>query len=212
MADKRIITQAPACPPGYRFVEGAGMFANLIAWLKQFTNYNMFAQNGQLTPHDYRSVAITLRSRVTNTTDAAAPPNTDAKYRVPDTHNLVIRGIRGYVAPNDPDGSNETLAVGNLGNLELVDRMRMKANNCRATLVNNDLNENLFEYKALPLGAITPDLGGKPLDWSEAPTVIMGGQTLQMDITFLDTASAIIGASTDYGLVLDAILVRRRTG
>jgi hypothetical protein len=179
---------------------------DLIAFLKQFTKYNI-APDGILTPKDYRNIEVTLRSRVTLAT-AAAPPNNESTYRVPTSHKLLVWAIRGMLAFNAP--ASESAAIGNLGQPDVRDRMALKAMNARLSFVNNDLSgEKFFDNKDLPLSSILEVVGGKPIEYPVVPGIVNPGQTIEMDVTFLDAATAaVIGGSTDYGIVLDACLLR----
>lgn len=189
---------APGATP-----QGIPAVSDVVKYLKQYTGYplSLPLDNG-----DYRK--ITLRLRATLTT--AATSATD-EYKVPTTYALLIHSIRGDVAFNNPDG--ETLNITGIGNPMVLDRIALKAMNCTASLVNRDRSDEkiIGEKRDVPLSALMDLVGGKPEEY-DPPHIVLGGQTLQGSFALTDTGASIVGASTDYGFVINATLVRTRKG
>lgn len=195
-----------ANPRSFAIPVPAGM--DIKSFLQQFTPYQL-ARDGSLSPRDFRNGAVTLRSRVTSS-NASSPPNDEAKFSVPDTHNLLIWGIRGHVEFNAPTSESAALSV--FGNADIRDRIALKAMNARLSLQNETNSEALFMNKEMPLSSLLEVAGGKPLDFA-LPMIVPGNNVLAMAVSFLDQSTAsIIGGSTDYGLIFEATLLRRRDG
>lgn len=171
---------------------------SVVAWLKQYTPWEI---KTPLTPEEYECVAITMRTRL-----LAGTTSGQQNFRVRSNHVLLITTIRGHLAFNDLDG--ETLAITGLGNPDMHDRLFIKAMNCRMDLMNQDRNIKIFEGgQTLPLAQLLPMTGGEPIRF-DPPHIVMPGQTIQLDTTLNETAAALVGGSTDYGVQIDGILVR----
>ncbi len=197
-AEARARASAPTPTPA-----GIPMPGDVIKFLKQYT---AFPLELPLTNGDYRDVLIRLRGTLTTATTS-----TTDEYKVPTTHMLLIQEIRGTVAFNDPDG--ETLSITGLGNPFVLDRIAIKGMNCRATLQNTDRSaENIIgENRNVPLSSLMEVGGGAPVKFSP-PHPVLAGQALELAVELTDTAAAIVGGSTDYGILINATLVRTRAG
>lgn len=158
----------------------------------------------QLSSDDYRRDMVDLSEELSSST--ASGSNT---YRVPNTHKLLIMGVRPHVVIVTPSGETEPMtgmATAHAGN-----RLAFKASNCRVTLTNTDSNEKILgENNAMPLSSIMGgEAGGAPLDWRDAPHIVLNGATLQLDVSLVTSGTNVyVGAATEYGVVLDVALVR----
>lgn len=171
---------------------------SVVAWLQQFTPWQL---QSPLTPHEFEQAAITMRTRLTTSTTSGTQT-----FRVRSTHVLLIKSIRGHLAFNAVTG--ETLAITGVGNPGVLERMQIKAMNCRMTLENQDRTIPLFAGgQDLPLSQILTNLGGKPLEF-DPPHIVLPGQTLSLATTLQDTTGAIVGGSTDYGVQVDGYWLR----
>jgi len=171
---------------------------SVVAWLQQFTPNPI---QTPLTPHEYEQVAITMRTRLTTSTTSG-----NQTFRVRSDCALLIKSIRGHLAFNDPDG--ETLSITGLGNATVLDRIMIKSMNCRLQLENQDRTVPLFAGgQDLPLSQILCHIGGKPVEF-DPPHIVLPGQTLSLNTALQDTASAIVGGSTDYGVQIDGYWLR----
>jgi hypothetical protein len=180
------------------------------ALLKQFTQEPKFLEL-PLTPNAYRNAAVGLKAVLST----AAPTGQDT-YRVPTTHNLVVWGMRGHFANIAPNGANEA-AVTYAGNspfqmTDLIAAITQKAMLVTIDLQNQDRNEKLVENRQMALSDILELVGGAMFDWSRAPLIVMGGQTIQLDLGLAVSTTADIGDSFEAGVILDSTLVRCREG
>lgn len=177
--------------------------ANLLdvrAYLRQYTTWNFRTPLG---PDDYFWRTEQLKSAITTSATTAS-----VTYNAPANFNMLIQKIRGHLAFNNGDG--ETLSIDGIGNPFVKDRMLLKAMNTRLALQNTGRTAKVFSTADLPLSSILESVGGKALDFSLAPLVVPDGEGLQLDISTQDTASALIGGSTDMGVELVALFVRTR--
>lgn len=161
----------------------------------------LLEEGRELTPEDYRRIAITMRVALTTTT--TSDNNT---YKVPSTHKLLITGIQGHLA-----GMVSTDSAIGTGNLTTAagELFRWKAQNCRVTLINADDSTNILgENQAMSLATLLPSANGQPLDWRNAPHIVLPAATIQMTATLISTVAAQVGSSTEYGVTIDGVLVR----
>lgn len=179
----------------------ADLNVDIHAFLQQFTPWQFKAP---LSPDDFRWASIQLRARLTTSTTSG-----QVNYRAPANFNMLIFGIQAHLALNDPDG--ETVTVTGIGNPDVVSRMLMKAMNARVALQNSDRpgGAKIFEQNDKPLGNLVVPIG-KPLEFFP-PHMVKDAENLQMDVSLQDTAAAIVGGSTDYGVDILALLVRKST-
>lgn len=163
----------------------------------------------RLSPEDYRGVAIPLISTLSSSTTS----NTQT-YRVPATHNLVIKEIVGHLAlvgysSEVLDASAGANGYGNFStNANVQGRALMHAMNTRIALSNSDRSQNLFENNSMNLSTFTPFLGGRALEFGEVPHIIPAGETVSMTASLILTTAAVVGGSTESGCVLIGHLVR----
>lgn len=132
-------------------------------------------------------------------------------YKVPAPYKLAIMGIRAHVVLLS--SATEPLAIGNLTPMANVsEHIAAKAMNCRVRLQNQDTNVyilgegNQVNLVTLLEGAA----GGKAVDWRDAPQIVTMGQTLLMEYSLIQTIAGLTDIATEYGIVLDALLVRAR--
>lgn len=157
----------------------------------------------QIQQEEYRRVSIALYKSM-----SAVGTDFDT-YRVPGTHKLAITGVRGHLAMIGM--ASEVLNLGNLtSNTSVQDRALMKAMNCRVALKNDDDNVKLTEGRDLSLADILELAGGKELDWADAPHVIERGKTIRADMTLVQSDAYVLGGATEYGVVINGILLRTR--
>lgn len=158
--------------------------------------------------NEYRRVEITLAVIQT------AAGTDKVTYKVPQNYKLMIEGCRGHLAMTAI--ASEVLNIGNLtSNLSIMDRIAMKAMNCRLQLTNNDMQLPFFENaggssQGLSLASILETANGRAFDWKKAPAVVLGGQTIQLDSTLIQSNDYVLGGRTEYGVVLTGLLVRAR--
>lgn len=151
---------------------------------------------------EYKRVVVPIYANL-----AAAGTGTDI-YRVPSTYKLAITRIHAHVALLSQ--ATEALALGFMTSIQSVrERIASKAMNARVQLVNLDTQIPILgENHAANLGSLMELAGGSPIDFREFPHLVLPGQTLQLTVTLIDATAAIVGANTEYGVVLDALLLR----
>lgn len=140
--------------------------------------------------------AVLIPLIVTLPTSASAYSATYDTFVSKSDQILLISEIRPIVAIRAV--TSETLTITNVGNLNSVrEREAMKAGNARATLKLPDQNWDLTEDAvALPLNTAPIILPrGREL-------VIPPTQKVRMTVALTDTTAAIVGGSTDYGVLL----------
>lgn len=168
----------------------------------------------QLSPEDYRGVAIPIYA----TLGPAVFTGSDT-YRVPSTHEFVIKQVVGHLAlidytnevrdvgPADPTKGISDQA-GATAALSFLNRVMAKSMNCRLDLRNSDREQKLFDNHSLSLSTILTLIGGRPLDWSETPHIVPAGETLAFNAALIQQAAAMVGGNTEYGVVLIGDLIR----
>lgn len=157
---------------------------------------------------EFRRVEIPLV-----TTLAAAGTGFDT-YKVPAQYKLAIEKIGAHLSLQDI--ANEPLQVGNFAAndaLSILDRIAVKAMNCRISLVNSDTSIYLLgggsDFRPTNLGSLMRPIG-QPRDWSDCPALVRSGETLRMDATVIQTGAGIGTISTEYGVWLSGLLVRTK--
>lgn len=154
-----------------------------------------------LGPEDYREIAVPLLAALTTSTVTGSD-----KFRAPSTHNFAITEIRGHILLRDL--STESQAVSAVGNPSFPDRVAIKASNCRLALQNTDRTQKIFETSAqLSIGTFVEFAGGRPMVF-DRPQILPAGENVQVDFTLVDTASDVVGGTTEYGIILIGALVR----
>jgi hypothetical protein len=170
-----------------------------------------------LSPEDYRVVAVTLKA----TLGVGTTSGSDT-YRVPATHEFVIEEIRGHLALTQFDselhamnhasdgtkgiGTSDPTAVSAV--LSLRDRMLMKAMNCRLDLKNSDREQKVFDNQSLSLASILAYVGSPPADVSDEPHIVPAGETLIMNAALINVDAKMLGGLTEYGVTLVGKLIR----
>lgn len=175
--------------------------------MNQSVRSRVYELGQQLSPEDYRAVAVPLYAVL----NAAATSGSDT-YRVPATHNLAIEQIRSHLVLKAFDQELLTLnhasdVTKGVGAPTITDRVRLKAMNCRLDLKNSDREQKLFDNHSLALASLLSGMGD-PLDFSVEPHIVPAGETLLMNATLINTDAKMIGGDTEYGLVLIGKLIR----
>ena len=94
-------------------------------------------------------------------------------------------------------------------NLDPSERVLVKAANCIVQVENTTRNYKFFEHREATLSSLMPPMG-MPLQWPvETPLPVPAKHSLKATFTLQDSASATVGASTDYGVLLSGVLVPR---
>ena len=156
-----------------------------------------------------RPAAVTIAVAI-NTGTSGGSASDD--FRVPEDEDFVIEEIRGHLSFNNWDG--ETLTITGLGQPTPTDRIAIKAYNARILLENIDSKRKLFDENDISLGDILAASGGQPIRGGSGlrpAFVIAHGQTLRMTATLRDTASALVGGESNYGVTLVGVFLSRAT-
>lgn len=171
-----------------------------------------------LTQDDYRWEEPVLKA----TLDSSISSGTDT-YTVPTDKSLVVVAISPHVVFKDP--MNEYASLANPSNalrgfgmgMGIRDRIALKAMNCNVTLQDAD-NDNVQFFPddlGVNLGTLMASVG-EPFHILPAPLIVPASHNLKASISLVKTVAAsadntpLVGASTDYGLQLHAILVRTK--
>jgi len=173
----------------------------------------------QLSPEDYRGVVVNLFA----TLGTGATTGSDS-YRVPSTHEFAIKQIVGHMAMVDVfnevrdvgPAAGPTLGIsdqsGATAALSFLNRVAAKAMNCAVDLQNQDRTQKLIDNHSMSLATVLTLIGGRPIDWSEAPHIVPAGETLLLNVALIQTTGVdvakIIGGNTQYGLTLIGDLIR----
>jgi len=158
----------------------------------------LMADAADLDPEKYRPVAIPLFKSLSTTTTSSSD-----KYTCPDVQRFVIRWIRHHL--QIADLSAESQAVSAIGNPSYVDRLAMKMGNCRINIQNTSRTQRLIDGDN---GLVLDSIRQRPIDWRDAPYILMPGETVKVDMALIDTASDVVGGATEYGVVLEGFLLR----
>lgn len=166
-----------------------------------------------LSPEDYRGVVIPIYVPLDGTTITNLQGQDS--YRVPGTHVLAITNIEGFMAmpswQNDDDDASST----NANTDALLGMMLAKAMTTMIRLSNVDRDSQIIlgeGSRQCNLSSILGVLGGKPIDWTDRPHLVLPGEKLQLDVTWND--STVVGANDggnkvqQYGINIIGYLVR----
>lgn len=176
--------------------EGAGPYGIIRPTL------GLMADGAALSPERYRPVAIPLFKSLSTTTTSSSD-----KFTCPDIQRFLIRRILAHL--QIADLSAESQAVSAVGNPSFRDRLVMKAANCRINIQNTSRTQKLIDGdNGLVLASLMSPVGDGPIDWRDAPYILMPGETVKVDMALIDTASDAAGGATEYGVVLEGILLR----
>lgn len=173
---------------------------DLISFLKQFSDYPMAYP---ITQNSCRAIVPVLRKPLSSTTTSDSDT-----WRCPSTHNAIFFRMRGHLAFNA--FTSEQTSIPGIGNPTVLDRLAIKSMNCNVKLYNTDRsNENVIDNQQMRLADILPTIGGDPVTM-DPPLIVLNGQTLQMDVSLNDTTTSVVGGATEYGIVLEGLLIRIR--
>lgn len=155
----------------------------------------------QASMNEFKRVEIPLFKAL-----ATIGPDFDT-YKVPSQYKLTIEKIAAHIVMLD--FVNEVLAIGNLPDfVNIEDRIRLKASNARVTLKNDDTGIYLLgENHPFNLGTLVHPHRSE-IDYGSAPQIVLPGQTLRLDLSLVQSGAAILGASTEYGIVISGLLTR----
>lgn len=155
----------------------------------------------QISPAELRPVAIPMQVALLSGTTTLS----DTNYVVAADQDLYLYSIAGYLSPNDL--SAEPTAMLTWLNLEPSERYLVKAMNCAVQMENVTRNYKVFDGREAMLSSLMPPFG-MPLQWPvETPFCAPAKHVLKATFTLQDTASDVVGASTDYGILLSGVLV-----
>ena len=159
----------------------------------------------KLSPADVNPVAITLQGQNLNT---VASPGTDT-YTVPSDQDLVIFQIHGAVQFDALNSENTALLT--WLNLDPSERVLVKSQNCNVTLENLDRRLQTFDNKSLPLSAITPPFGVPLYFPPQVPMIAPHKHRLKATFQLRDSTASILGALSDYSIILTGALIPFRS-
>lgn len=157
----------------------------------------------ELGPAEIRAVGIGLEANATGTV-----PGVDT-YKVPSDQDLVILSLQGYLQFQLLN--TEPTAILTWLNLDPSERWFVKTQNCEVSLENIDRSLEVFDARSVPLSAISPPVGAPLYFNPELPFIIPAGHSLRGTFTLKDTTTAIVGAATNYGILLGGALIPKRS-
>ena len=152
---------------------------------------------------EVRGVGIGLEAALSSTT-----PGTD-EYMVPSDQDLVVFSMQGYL--RFPTLNSEPTTMLGFLNVDPSERWFMKTQNCLVQLLHKDRSLNVFDQRAIPLSAISPPVGAAMYFPPETPYIVPGGHKLQATFTLQDSTAAVVGNSTQYGILLVGALIAKGT-
>lgn len=161
----------------------------------------------KLIPQDLQWVLLKLQAALSTSTTSD-----DDEYTIPGDYDFIGLQVAGSLRltalASEPVGVN-----GPLGQFTTVtERMLIKAQNCVVGITTKDRKYNVTENEDPTLADfISPPFGfgGPKLILPEAPMIIPSSWVLKATFTLQDTASATVGASTVYGVVIAGVLIPR---
>lgn len=163
----------------------------------------------------YRPATIQLS---TNIVGAGSASSGSADFRVAQNEDFVVHEVRGFVMqtalPSEP------VVSANLGFeqaagaiiLSPLDRLIMKAQNCRVTILNKDSKVPITENEGISLASITPEANGLPMRFGPdlVPNfIIPHNTTIQAQFAIQSTNAIFNTAATYYGVALVGAYVSR---
>lgn len=164
------------------------------------------------------NLRVTLDSTKTSDTD---------EYRIDGGYHFIGYEVRAHVASNVISSEVYAGAAGTLTSFGALQQLiAAKALNCRVELFNPD--REALRYietdvqnaagnvaTSLSLGSLLPLAGGAPIKFCEGneilPLLVMEGDRIRMKATLNETAAAIVGQQTEYGLTIIGAYTRART-
>ena len=156
-----------------------------------------------VSPAELRPIAIPMQATLTTSVTTLA----DTIYNVPSDQDLYIQSIMGYISFNAL--ASEPTAMLTWLNLDPSERVLVKAANCVVQLENTTRNYKVFDHREAVLYSLMAPMG-MPLQWPvETPLPVPAKHSLKATFTLQDTATATVGASTDYGILISGVLVPR---
>lgn len=180
------------------------MFGKIKEWLHQFSDY-VFSDF--LTVEDYQPVTVILSAALLVGTTSGSDT-----YQVPNPYTLLVKRVRGHIGFNNYTG--ETLSITGIGNPGFLDRLAMKAANCAVEFKNTSKKYDIFDNNdntKMRVSDLISQIGGEAVEFNP-PLVVLTAQVLEADMTLNDTNATVVGASTDYGIIVEGVLVRSGNG
>ena len=172
--------------------------ANLVGRSKAFIN-----EMRELSAQKLQAVAISLEAALDTTTTSKKDT-----YKVPAGQDLAVFKVQGYVR-RTAMRSESIVTLGGI-NLWWSELMQAKAENCLASLKNQDRKFEFFDGTSdLPLSSIMAPNGLPLLFDAVAPLMVSENETIESVFTLQDTNANIVGQSTRYGLILSGVLIAR---
>lgn len=154
-----------------------------------------------------RPAIVTLSAAITTST--ASQTNND-DFRVSTNEDFVVYEVRGLLHVNS--WIAETLSIVGIGNPTTLDRAYMKASQCLINIKNKDTRVDITEHANIPLSSIMVEFGGSPLRFggeTRPAWIIPHNTTVQMTATLQSSDTTLIGASTNYGVMISGVYLSR---
>ena len=171
-----------------------GFYKEVRRMLKAFDSHKMLG---------VRPASIPLHRNITS-----GSGGTDS-MKIGSDVDFIVHEVRGYLSFNNWDGESDLAVDGLAGGWPGPrDRAYLKASNCKLKLKNKDNKLDIFEEEDLVLSEILCSVGGHPLKYggeTRPAWVIPNGTTIEMTATLQDTAAVLIGASSDYGVIISGV-------
>ena len=131
------------------------------------------------------------------------------KYVVPGDHMLLIHEVRGHLILKAL--TSETASITGIGNPGYLDRIAMKAMNCKVGLSNNEAKLDILgDSNKNTLGHLIGLPGSRPVRFDKVPQKVLRGATLLATVELVDTTASVVGGATEYGLTIVGTLVKVR--
>lgn len=163
----------------------------------------------------YRPASIQLSANIVGAGTAASG---SADFRVAQNEDFLVHEVRGFVMQTDlasEIGVDPELAhVGNgaVDALSPHDRLIMKAQNCRVTILNKDTKVPITENEGISLASITPEAHGLPLRFGPdlVPAfIIPHNMTIQAQFALQADDAMFNTAACTYGVALVGAYISR---
>jgi hypothetical protein len=154
----------------------------------------------KLSPAQVIGVGIHIKKRL-----STAALSGSSEYKIPSDRDLVVFRIRPSWQPTDIPAEIAVNAIFTAFNYDDLERIRM--GNCRVQLLNKDRQLKVFDNEDMLLSAMK-DI---PLAFDErAPLLVPATHTLQATFSLSDDAAAVVGQPSDYGVILEGVLIPKR--
>ena len=128
-------------------------------------------------------------------------------FRVPSEEVFLVKEIRGHFSFNAL--AAEALGLTNITPMTVGDYVIGKARNCNISLERADQNLAVTLGSNLCLADILPGAGGQAIRFDEMGPVwvIPPSETLKMTASLISTTAAIVGQSSNYGVMLSGAML-----